>query len=217
MSFLDKLKSVFIEVDTKGEPQGSKEKEDNQAAIVGETAGQINYDHRPNEKFVEILSQVLENNNQPGFDYLEYKKAVLSVAKLQNLDEAGQFRTAFAAAQALGVQPSALIESAKKYLSILAAEEENFNRSANQYLSQQISSKEAETVQIKQAIQQKEQQVLQWQKELESHRSRLSQIESDLQQAKVKLESNKASFKASYRQCVDQITSDIRKMEQYLK
>ena len=42
------------------------------------------------EKFIELLSQVLEKNNQPGFDYLEYRKAVQSVAKLQSMDEPTQ-------------------------------------------------------------------------------------------------------------------------------
>lgn len=168
------------------------------------------------DKFIEILHQVLEKNNQPGFDYLEYKKAVQSVAKLQK-DEENQFKTAFAAAQAMNVQPSSLTESAKKYLSLLQVEETNFNQSANQFLANQVSNKENEAKSIQNSIQSKREQIENLKKELEVSEKRLVSLKSEIESAKEKVDSNIANFKASYTTVIDQIKSDIQKMDTYLK
>lgn len=169
------------------------------------------------EKFVEILHQVLEKNNLPGFDYLEYRKAILSIAKMHNMDEAAQFRTAFAAAQAMNVQPNVLVDSAKKYLNLLQTEETNFNNSANQFLTTQVSAKESELHNIQNSIKTKEEQIEILKKELESSHNRLVSLKSEIENAKQKVETNKSNFKASYLTVIDQIKSDIQKMETYLK
>ena len=74
----------------------------------------------------------------------------------------------------LNVQPNTLIDSAKKYLSILEVEETNFNQSANNYLSQQVASKEAESKQLVLLIEQKSAQLKSLENELSQHETRLS-------------------------------------------
>ncbi|MGB3131774.1 MAG: hypothetical protein WBB26_08880 [Saprospiraceae bacterium] len=221
MPIFDKLKSIFVVSEDatatgKEEPiqdtqtqNGSIKEADSNTNII--TPGQTS------EKFIEILHQVLEKNNLPGFDYLEYRKAIQSIAKMHNMDEAAQFRTAFAAAQAMNVQPNVLVDSAKKYLNLLQTEETNFNNSANQFLTTQVSAKENELHNIQNSIKTKEEQIEILKKELESSHNRLVSLKSEIENAKQKVETNKSNFKASYLTVIDQIKSDIQKMETYLK
>ncbi|MBK8153059.1 MAG: hypothetical protein IPK61_08415 [Saprospiraceae bacterium] len=165
MPIFDKLKSIFIVADEsagQGVQQSGDKSNDgtdqNPKKASSPQVSQIPLG-QSSERFLEILAQVLEKNNQAGFDYLEYKKAVQSVAKLQNMDESNQFKTAYAAAQAMNVQPLQLIDSAKKYLSILELEEKNFNQSAAQFLQTQISQKENEQKALDQSMKQKSEQI----------------------------------------------------------
>ncbi|MDQ3141584.1 MAG: hypothetical protein M3Q56_04980 [Bacteroidota bacterium] len=218
MPIFDKLKSIFVVEDDSPSPRSAKDNPESKREQTPTTnARPIQITGQSSEKFLEILSQVLEKNNQPGFDYFEFRKAVLSVGKLQAMDEATQYRTAFAAAQAMNVQPNLLVESAKKYLAVLEMEEQNFNQSANQFLSSQVKSKETESNQLQEGIKQKEGQIEQLNKELVENRHRLNALQAELANAKSKVESNKANFHSSYLAVVDQIQQDVKKMEQYLK
>lgn len=218
MSFLEKLKGVFIVPDDKaGKAQSSEAKSPAMPAGSGEYRGSSNAQPEDTETFLQILAEVIEKNDQPGFDYLEYKKAVQSIARLKHLDEPAQFKTAFAAAEALKVKPEGLIDSARKYISILEMEQTSFNQTASQFLQNQIKSKESESTELKRSISEKENQLEQLHRELEAHRSRLLAIETELSGAKAKVDANHAGFSKAYEQLVGQIRSDIQKMEQYLK
>lgn len=225
MAIFDKLKSIFIETEEDGSSSNSStpnssakvSASDAKTTTTDRPSSQVSMTGQSTEKFLEILAQVLEKNNQPGFDYLEYKKAVQSVSKLQSMDEATQFRTAFAAAQAMNVNPADLINSAKKYLSVLDLEQQNFNASAAQFLKNQVNQKEMDGQQLAQSIKQKEEQIEQLKKDLAEAQSRLQQISSEIDTAKNKVEQNKSNFSVSYQSVVDQIKQDIQKMEQFLK
>lgn len=218
MSLIDKLKSVFVVPDAGGGVQKDYPTPEKGSEMRKETNTKpIVVPLESSEKFMNILAKVMDDNNQPGFDYLEYKKAVLSIAKLQNMEESAQFKAAYAAAMSMDVQPNHLTDSAKKYLKILETEYQKFNQTANQFLETQVSSREQESIQLHQTIQQKEKQLQQLQTELDKHHKRIVEIESELQSAKSKVETNKTSFKIAYDQLVGKIHDDIQKMEQYLK
>jgi DNA repair exonuclease SbcCD ATPase subunit len=219
MSFVDKLKSVFIVADPSSETlkEVSAKASNPDETNKDDTVNPADVSVESSDKFMDILLQVLENSNQPGFDYLEFRKAVQSIAKLQNLEEATQFKSAYAAAMSMNVQPNQLVDSAKRYLMVLDTEYTKFNQTASQFLQTQVSSKEQESTQLNQTIQQKETQLAQLQSELEKHHKRLLEIDAELKSAKSKVDTNKSSFKLAYDQLVGQISNDIQKMEQYLK
>ncbi len=219
MSFLDKIKSVFVVPESEESsnpgsvPDTRLKSETTNSSPSIPVSGLV----ESKEKFEEILSKVLEENNISGFDYLEYKKAVSSIAKLQNMDESSQYKTAYAAIMSMNIQPSHLIESAKKYLSILEAEFAKFNQTASQFLQNQIKTKGEESKLLQQSIEQMEKQLLQLQSELKQSQERLSVIDKEIQSANIKVQANKSSFSLAYNELVEQIQSDIQKMEQFLK
>lgn len=219
MSFLGKLKSVFIEPEKSGESTKEVKEFDQKLQTSNQQSSQVptEVQFESIDKFAEILNQILEKNNQQGFDYLEYKKAIQSIGKLHNMEEGTQYKTAFAAATAMNVQPAHLLDSARKYLMLLENELTKFNQAAGQYMQSQVGIREQETGKLSQAIEQKTKQLNQIQSELEQHHKRLNEITSEISLIKTKVNRNKDSFKQAYDQLVGQISSDIQKMEQYLK
>lgn len=218
MPFLDKLKAVFIVPE---DPKSSSTTNDRQEYTPSpkptQNSGEPHVNNESNARFLEILAQVLEKNNQPGFDYLEFRKAVQSIAQMQHLDEPNQFKTAFAAAQAFNVDANTLFDSAKKYLNVLEAEQIQFNKTADQFLQNQLNQKQAESGQLKQTIRQAEEKLAQLQAQLDDDKKKLSALEGDLSNAQQKVDSNKAAFANAYQKVVQQIKDDLQKMETYLK
>lgn len=218
MPFLDKLKAVFIvPEDPKSSGSTNDRQEYTPSTKPSENSGTPQVNSENNARFLEILAQVLEKNNQPGFDYLEFRKAVQSIAQMQHLDEPNQFKTAFAAAQAFNVDANTLFDSAKKYLNVLEAEQIQFNKTADQFLQNQLNQKQAESGQLKQTIRQAEEKLAQLQNQLDEDKKKLSALEGDLSNAQQKVDSNKAAFANAYQKVVQQIQDDLQKMENYLK
>ena len=57
--------------------------------------------NEPDPNIVKFLASEIDKKNLPGFDYLEYKNLVASLAQIAN--ESDKFTTAFNSANALGM------------------------------------------------------------------------------------------------------------------
>ncbi|MBK8955136.1 MAG: hypothetical protein IPM34_06220 [Saprospiraceae bacterium] len=220
MSFLDKVKAVFIvpETSTSGESKNTTDTSNSspQPEDINLTDS-IQSETVDLSKFVSILSGALEKHNEPGFDYLEFRKALLSIQKLGGMDESAQYKSAFAAAHAMNVDENKLKSTAKKYLQVLEEEYKHFQLTANEYLKTQQANSESEGKRLTALIRDKETLIANLQKELDEHKKELVQINAALGQASAKVESNRIGFMKVYSQLVDQIQKDIQNMEQYLK
>ncbi|MCB0633818.1 MAG: hypothetical protein R2824_16895 [Saprospiraceae bacterium] len=216
------LKSLFIEEeDTSGQEERKKtpvpEKqvsEQPQRPIVAESdegdPGQVT------EKFSEILFKAMEANNLDGFDYLEYKQSLQSLAKMP-MDEATRYQSAFAMAQTMGATPAKLIETAQHYVSVLQNEEKKFEEALAHQTSVQIGAKQQEIGKIEENIQKKKQLIQKLTQEIETEQKKAEEMKGDIQQASQKVQSTKNNFIASYNSLVEKIHNDIQNMGKYLK
>src|SRR5699024_6400115 len=93
------------------------------------------------QKSREFLLKAIENNNKPGFDYLEFKQALLRLKEM-DMDPATAIKTAFTTATTVGLTREYLLESAGYYLSILKNEYEQFNHALNKQMEARVHSRE---------------------------------------------------------------------------
>lgn len=221
---LKNLKSIFIIEEE--EPKKAKEtapkkaKADKTApkqptvstknATVGTREGKVT------SKFTDILLSAMEKANMEGFDYLEYKKSLQSLQKM-NMVEATAYQSAFAMAQTMGATPEILISSAQHYLQALKVEEEKFEGALANQQQNRIGAKKQEQQQLQQTIKSKEAQIQKLQKEIEQHQSKLSTLDKDIGNAVNSIENTKNDFVASYKHLVKQIQEDVEKMKVHLK
>ncbi len=217
--YLKKIKSIFIVEDEPAEarateapkPDSKPEVEKPVAQSVPEVA-----EGKLSDKFVEILSAALEQNNQQGFDYLEYRQALKNLANMP-MDEPTRFKSAYAMAQTMGVTASALIESAKAYFTVLQNEQTRFNEAHAQQRSRLIGNREGEINQLEQQIRQKTEQIAQLTREIEEHKQRGEAIRKEIAESTVKIETTRADFEATYEAVAGRIREDIGKMQQFLQ
>lgn len=232
MSLLRNLKSLFVVVDENEEqdPASSVTLDTSSASSsstgtgtstvssgTGDTyASQINTGGNVDDKFLDILLDAMNAHNKPGFDYLEFKQSLQSLAKM-SMDEKTRFQSAYAMAQTMGATPSMLIDTANFYLDVLSKEEQAFEDSLATQREKQIGEKENEGKSLSDMISKKTAQIEALNKEIEDHKSQLSKIKSQVDEAGAKIEKTKQNFIASYNHVVNQVKDDIEKMKDYLK
>ncbi|MBK7338395.1 MAG: hypothetical protein IPJ00_20570 [Saprospirales bacterium] len=61
------------------------------------------------------MIKALEKSNLPGFDYIEYKQSLASLAEMVELDERTRYKSALASAMAFGLNKDKLLGSADHY------------------------------------------------------------------------------------------------------
>jgi len=222
---LKKFKSVFIVEEENGNAQNTNQAQKpatqhpaemtapppkQRAETAANSSGSVN------DKFVQILSAALEKNNQQGFDYFEFRQALINLAKMP-MDEATRFHSAYAMAQTMGVTPEKLMESAQFYLNVLTNEQAKFNEAHAQQRGRLIGNREDEVKNLEAMMQQKAEQIKQLTQQIEEHRQRSEQIRQEISDSTVKIENTKADFDATFANVTGHIQDDIGKIQQYLK
>lgn len=222
--FFKKMKSVFVETsgDEAGkEPAAGKPEEagnpvasGQQAATPAPKAG-IPVEGQQSDQFYKVLFDALERNNQAGFDYLEFKKALQALDSLV-LDEKTRFLSAFAGAQASGATVQQLTDSATIYLEVLDTEANNFRNAVEVQRTKQISNRENEVKQLNNLITGKSEQITKLQAEIEEHKKMLAALDEEIRSAQSKIEATKADFSVTYEGLVKKIRDDVDRIKTYL-
>lgn len=226
MDILKNLKSIFVvEKPESGDPTEqaateavnvSKDESSSNSSTESSTYNDIPLTPQVDEKFLNVLYDAISKKSKNGFDYLEYKQSLSSLAKL-SMDEPTRYQSAYAVAQTMGATPNLLIDTANYYLSVLADEEKAFEETLKAQMQKQIGDREAQTKGIQESIDDKIKQIERLNQEINTNKQELKDIESQINDSSKKIETTKQNFHASYKQLVDQISNDIQKMKQYLK
>ena len=160
--------------------------------------------------------EAMETANLPGFDYLEYKKALQNLKKM-NFTDSVRFQTAYATAQSMGVTPKALLDSAQHYLQTLKKEESKFAQALKGQRAQQVSDKEAQLKQLDSSIQQQEAKIKELQDAIKKTKAEQQKLRSTISKSTEKLSKTQADFQATYQLIAGEIQTDIESMQEYLK
>lgn len=221
---LKKIKSIFVVEsesasadqsrtnDARENPVSEPLREDLPAANESKGGPEVPAENR----FLNVLAEVIEKNNQPGYDYLEFRQSLVNLGKL-NMDESTRFKSAYAAAQAMGVTPASLIGSAKSYLSLLEGEGKKFAVAEQNQRTRVVEERKAELQQIQSEIQKKQETITRLQSEVEQWTKNLEDKKNEAAALGSKLEQTKSRFEAALRSLSGQIMDDVEKMNQYLK
>ena len=219
------LKGYFI-VEEEGKPPRAKSTLPDKRSEAQQTASTTSpapaapplptTDGKVADKFVEVLLQAMERANLPGFDYLEYKKALQNLEKM-NFDEGMRFQTAYAAAQSMGVTPQQLTESAQHYLKTLQQEEQKFTAAVAKQQSDQVGSKEGELQRLDQVLQEQQTKIEALRQGMKKTQERQQQMKQEIEENRSKITATAADFAKTYDTIAGSIAADIEKMQQYLK
>jgi hypothetical protein len=184
------------------------------AATVTNAAGTATVDR----KFVDHFVDLLEKANLPGPDYFEYKQALQSMEGL-SLGEEKQFQAAWASFKAMGgVKDTSILKtSADQYLGILDKDRTSFLKDVDLAIKSRVGSLHDELKKLEDNNIAFTQQIADLQKKIDDNKNRLGQISGEITEQSAKINANKDSFEVTFSSFVEQIKSDLNKINKYLK
>lgn len=218
---LKKIKNIFVVEDEssskKAENSKSPKEATSDAVTVSANDGPVEIPEvSAQNRFLSLLAQTIEKNNQPGFDYFEYRQSLINLAKL-NMDEATKYKSAYAAAQAMGVTPVTLVNSAQGYLNLLNQESQKFATAEQNQRNKVIEDRKNELTALGSQIEKKKEMIAQLQTEVEQMSKSLETKKNEAAGFAEKLNATKQEFEVAMKSIAGQIAEDIQKMNQYLK
>ena len=214
-----KILSFFINESTEQQtPQAKAEasapQAKQEAVKVSNVAGTASIDR----KFVDHFVELLEKANLPGPDYFEYKQALQSMEGL-GLGEEKQFQAAWASFKAMGgiKDTSILKTSADQYLGILDKDHASFLKDVDLAVKDRVGSLNDELKKLEENNTSFAKQIADLQSKIDANKNRLGQISGEISEQSAKINANKDSFEVTFNSFVEQIKSDLNKINQYLK
>jgi hypothetical protein len=158
--------------------------------------------HLLDEKSITILTDALEKNNLPGFDYIEFKQSMVALAKM-NLDEAIAMKSAYATAATVGLTKDKLLETAAHYKKILDGEKTKFGDAMQNQITKNVAGKKDEIEKYKTKINELETLIGKHQKTIDTADEKIIAATERINQAKEK-------FEFAHQSVMNQIEKDIK-------
>lgn len=168
------------------------------------------------ENILNKLLKAFEENNQPGFDYLEFRQSLKAMSHLA-LDESTKFQTAFATASAIGATQENLIGSIHFYQKVLKSEEEKFVKATDDQTRKSIDSKKAEQDSLTKAIAEKSAIIQRLSSEIHEHQQKINEIASYVVDTERKIIEMETKFNTTLQFVYKQLEDDVIKLKTYIK
>ncbi|MDJ1468643.1 sister chromatid cohesion protein PDS5 [Xanthocytophaga flava] len=223
MSVFKNIKSLFIvdETNTDNQSVQQQPQEAQQKTTSNQTPPPIpqNTPAVPggvDQRIFDSLLKALEDNNQPGFDFLEFKNSLQTLATIIP-DESTRYKSAYATAATMGLTVEKLVDSAKFYQGILSREKDNFDKAVVQQVDLNVTAKQKEAERLQTLIQQKAEQIKKLTEEITAHQEEMNKAQSVITEAATKIETTKNNFYVTLEAVMGQIQNDIANIERFLK
>jgi archaellum component FlaC len=218
-----KFKSLFVieegaateEGKQTSEEESTRKKETVSPNRPFEVPAGLAKDGKVQNKFLEVLFGALESNNQEGFDYMEFKDFLRSLANVP-MDDSTRYKSAYATAQTMGATKEKILKSAQQYLSILANEQSKFQEALNGQKQRNLTGKQEEIRRLEETIKKKEAEIEKMKADIQSHRTQIGTLEQEINGASEKLTQTANDFEATYQALLGQIQADVKNIESHL-
>lgn len=218
---LKNLKSLFVVTE---ESNDTPQQEQNNPASSPAPAGEnVKSEQKESEKPTQIdnaildkLLNALEENNQAGFDYLEYRRSLISLAALP-MEESIKFQSAFATASTMDVTLEKLLSSIDFYKKVLQIEEDNFHKASKEQYLLNVEGKLKEKVSVHNLIQEKSQAIQKLTEEIRRHQAELEELSKHIENAELKINQTRLNFETAMNVLISQMDDDAQKLKHYIK
>ncbi len=160
-------------------------------------------------KFVEVLTAVIEENNLPGQDYFEFKQAVENMKTLAMNDQQ-KFQTVFAVLGLQGCTKENLLLSLDKYIELIQNETKTFDTEKESQFKLKVRDKLA---QVEEAKNEKDE----LNKRILDHNNKILTLQQEAGAEEMKLRATEANFQASADIIVNEMLGDKQKINSYIQ
>lgn len=219
---LKDLLSMFVEVENKPIPENDTK--NIPSTTSPQVSPQINYVTQittpiipgaVDEKMSDFLSKAIEDSNIPGFDYIEFRNSLASMANTQ-LQEQQKYIAVFATASTMGLTKEKLINSIDHYQGILDSKKKEFKDHSEQMIANEVTKRE-ELKAIKEAeIQELLKQIQDAQTSIAAKQQEVLDINTEIGRERLNIQQTNASFEVTYNFISSKLQNDKQKIETYI-
>ncbi len=167
------------------------------------------------DRSLEFLTAAIEKNNLPGFDYFEFKRAVVALRELQ-LDEATAYKSAFTTASTLGLTKEKLAETAAYYRNLVAKEKEQFDLALEKQTATKVAGRQEDVKRLRDQIERHKLEVTRLQDEIAAYLKEIEQAEAAAQLEGEKIEKNRSAFEKTHQALLTHLDRDIENIQKIL-
>jgi len=171
--------------------------------------------HGLDAKSVEFLTSALAKSNLPGFDYLEFKQAMTTLAGM-SMGEETAVKSAYATAQTVGLTKAKLIETAQHYKKILEKEKVQFGAAMENQISKKISGKSKEVEKLKKQIEAHKAKIQELENQVMKSQETIDNADAEITEARSRIEETSNNFAHTHQSILNQIDKDIESFNKYL-
>lgn len=176
--------------------------------IFGETNGL-------DERSLDFLAKALEQNNLPGFDFLEFKKSVSGLLKL-GMDEPTAIKSVFTTASTMGLTKEKLVESIGYYRNIIEKERAAFDNALAAQTQSKVDSKKTESARLRDQIERNKAEIARLQDEIAGWLTAIDDAEKMTALESEKLEKSQKAFEFAHAEVLLRLDKDLEKIHQNL-
>ena len=167
------------------------------------------------DRSLDFITQAIERNNLPGFDYLEFKRAVAQLQTM-NIEEATAYKSAFTTASTMGLTKEKLLETAAYYRNIVEKEQSHFSQALENQSATKVAGRQNEVARLKDQIERHKADIARLQDEMAGYLQQIEAADSASKQEAEKLEKAKSAFEKANQSVLLQIDSDVERLHKLL-
>ena len=167
------------------------------------------------KKSVTFLLKAIEENNLPGFDYLEFKMA-LNGLKEMDMDDTTAVKSAFTTGKTVGLTKSKLITTAEHYRKVLMQEKTQFDTALKNQMDQRVHGKKEQKEKLNHKIKAYRDKIAELEAEIMKYQDKLNNADNEINAAKAKIEETRDKFENTFTDFVGQIDRDINMLKEIL-
>lgn len=160
-------------------------------------------------KFIEVLTSVIEENNQPGQDYFEFKQAVENMNSL-SMPEQQKFQTVFSVLGLQGCTKEGLLVSLDKYIQLIQKEKEHFDAEMDTQFQSKVQVKRDEVEAAKNELSELSTRI-------QELNSRILTLQQEAGSEEMGLRATEANFQASADVVVNEMLGDKQKINTFIQ
>jgi|SRR5690625_3568430 len=167
------------------------------------------------EKSRTFLLNAIKEHNQSGFDYLEYKQALIRLEEME-LDPSLAIKSAFTTATTVGLTRDKLLDSAEYYLSILNNEYKQFKQALEKQMEARVHSREKQKSSLEKKRENIRKKIRELEKEEKEIVMKLEKMDAETEDARKKIEQTSDRFAETLNAITEKIQTDLELFKSHL-
>jgi hypothetical protein len=170
---------------------------------------------QPDPEMVKILQDAIEAANLPGFDYIEFRDALVRMAQVPMTEEL-KFQAVYATAQSM-VSKQGLLDAVDHYLKVIADKATEFQSYVQGVEATEVTAKQESVTKLTTDIEAKAAEISQLTLAIQEKRKQQDALNLEIVQAQQDIQNKKSSFEATRMLVANNLTADRTKIDTYLK